>query len=255
MNNNQEYNPLEIKEGLIPRFINRCKSKVKSIITVGSIGLIFAGIQTYKTVLAPDIVSEINEMINSAIREYNAIEPVSIPDSLIRYNYEVQLLKSYQDEFEIYKLHLQALNIKDISEDNESIKLYLYQCRYENMLAYGTESQRILEKAQKIFIYEKDSIKNENFGKTINADLMYLIFNMQKKSNNEKQIALTNFSFYINRGWNKLTSKEKQQVFEILYQGYANESYLKTIELHNEFYRSLYIAVSIRLREIIRESK
>lgn len=255
MNDNHEYNPLEIKEGLIPRFINWCKGKVKSIITVGSIGLIFAGIQTYKTVFAPDIASEINEIINLAIREYNAIEPASVPDSLTKYDYEVQLLKSYQDEFEIYKLYLQALNIKDVSEDNEAIKFHLYQYRYENMLAYGIESQRILEKAQKVFIYEKDSIKNKNFGKTINADLMYLILDMQKKSNNEKQIALTDFSFYKNRGWNKLTSKEKQRVFEILDQGYASESSLKTIELQNEFYKSLYIAVSIRLREIIRKSK
>lgn len=253
MDENQVYNPLEIKEGLILRFINWCKSKVKSIITVGSIGLLFAGIQTYKTVFAPDIASEINEIINSAIHEYDAIEPVVIPNSLYRYNYEVKLLKSYQDEFEIYKLHLQALNIMDISEDNEAIKFHLYQYRYENMLAYGTESQRIIEKAQKVFIYEKDSIKNEKFGKTINADLMYLILDMQKKTNHEKQVALTNFSDYKNRGWNKLTSKEKQRVFEILDQGYASESSLKTIELQNEFYKSLYIAVSIRLREIIRE--
>lgn len=255
MNDNQVYNPLEIKEGLIPRFMNWCKSKVKSIVTVGSIGLILAGIQTYKTVFAPDIASEINEMINSAIRESDAIKPVSIPDSLIRYNYEVQLLKSYQDEFEIYKLHLQALNIKDVSEDNDLIKFYLYLYRYENMLAYGTESQRMLEKAKKVFVYEKDSVKNENFGKTINAELMYSIRDMQTKSNNEKRTAVTTISYYTNRDWNKLTSKEKQRVFKMLDQGYASESSLKTIELQHELYKSLYIAVSIRLREIIRESK
>ena len=37
-------NPLEIKEGLIHRVINWCKSRTKSIITVGSIGLVLTGI-------------------------------------------------------------------------------------------------------------------------------------------------------------------------------------------------------------------
>lgn len=255
MSENQVYDPLEIKEGLIPKFMNWCKRKFKSILTVGSIGLIFAGIQTYKTVYAPDIASEINKIINSAIHEYDAIESVNIPDSLIRHNPEIQLLKSYQDEFEIYKLYLQSLNITDISVDNESIKLHLYQYRYENMIAYGNESQRIIEKAQKVFMYERDSIKNENFGKTINADLMYFILDMQKKSNQERHTVLTNLSYYNLGNWNKLTSKTKQRVFEILKQGYASELSQKTIELQNEFYKSFYIAVSIRLREIIRESK
>lgn len=252
MSENQAYDPLEIKEGLIPRFINWCKGKVKSIITVGSLGLVLAGIQTYKTVFAPDIASEINEIINTTIHEYDAIEPVIIPDSLIRHNYEIQLLKSYQDEFEIYKLYLQTLNIKEVREENDTIKFHLYQYRYETMLAYGTESQRILEKAQKIFLYERDSIKNENFEKTINMDLTYLILEMQKKSNKESQIVLTDISRFKNRDWNKLASKDKQRVFESLKGGYASESLLKTIELQNEFYKSLYIAVSIRLREIIR---
>lgn len=254
MNENQAYNPLEIKDGLIYRFANWCKRKIKSIITVGSIGLILAGIQTYKTIFAPDIASEIYEVINSTIREYDAIEPVVIPDSLIKYNHEVQLLKSYQDEFEIYKLYLQSLNTKEIQEQDDMIKLRLYKSRYEAKSAIGKESLRIMKKAQEILLYEKNTIKNKDFEKTINADLMYLILDMQKKTNNEKQTVLTNFSFYENCDWNKLTSKEKQRVFEILNQGYASESFLKTVKLQTEFHKSLYISVSIRLREIIRES-
>lgn len=254
MSNNQLYNPLEIKEGLLPRFINCCKSKIKSIVTVGSLGLILTGIQTYRTISAPNIASEINEMINSTIHEYDAIEPVLIPDSLLKHNYEVRLLRSFQDEFEIYKLYLQALNTKEVCEENDIIKFHLYQCRYRTMLAYGTESSKIIEKALKVFMYEKDSVKNESFGKTINVDLMYSIFEIQKESNREKQKVFNDLTKYTDRGWHKLAPKEKSYVFEIIEKGYASEYSLKTIELQNEFYKSLYIAASIRLREIIRES-
>lgn len=250
MNENQAYNPLEIKDGLIYRFANWCKRKIKSIITVGSIGLILAGIQTYKTIFAPDIASEIYEVINSTIREYDAIEPVVIPDSLIKYNHEVQLLKSYQDEFEIYKLYLQSLNTKEIQEQDDMIKFRLYESRYEAMLAIGKESLRIMEKAQEILLYEKNTIKNKDFEKTINAGLTHSTIKMLEKSNEEGQIISANLSKFKTRS--NLTSKEKDYLLDILHKGY--ESVRRSIELQTEFHKSLYIAVSIRLREIIRES-
>lgn len=48
---------------------------------------------------------------------------------------------------------------------------------------------------------------------------MYLILDMQKKSNHEKQVALTNFSYYKNRGWNKLTSKKNNESLRFLIKG------------------------------------
>lgn len=255
MSDEQMYDPLEIKEGIIPSFINWCKKRIRSIITVGSIGLVLTGIQTYKAVFAPDLASEINEIINSSIYEYDAINPVEIPDSLIANNTEVQLLKSFQDEFEIYKLYLRSLNTKDVREDDEIMNLSMYKYRYENTIAFGAELTKILEISQRVFVYEGDTLKNNNFGKTINAGLLPVILKLQKESNKISEKSLAYLSLCSNRGFNKLTSKERKRLSEELYQGYANESNLKSIDLQSKLLKSVYIAVSIRLREIMRDSK
>lgn len=174
---------------------------------------------------------------------------------MLKCNKEIQLLKSYQEEFDIYFLYLQSLNVREIREENEIVKFSLYKSRYEMMLAYGIESQRMLEKAQEIFLYEKNVAKNEKFGITINMDLMHLILEMQKKVHEEQQATLTKLSTGKHRDWKSLTALEKEKIYTILENGYASETLLKTIELQTEFYKSLYLTISIRLKEIMRDYK
>lgn len=81
---------------------------------------------------------------------------------MLKCNKEIQLLKSYQEEFDIYFLYLQSLNVREIREENEIVKFSLYKSRYEMMLAYGIESQRMLEKAQEIFCMKRMLLKTRN---------------------------------------------------------------------------------------------
>ena len=67
-----EDNPLEINEGYIPRFITWCKKKIKAIVTIGSIGLVLAALQTYKAFFSPNVADDISNTIISTIQEYDA---------------------------------------------------------------------------------------------------------------------------------------------------------------------------------------
>ena len=95
MDNN--YNPLEIHEGLIPRFISWFKKKFKTIVTIGSVsialtvvGLALTTIQVFR----PDPAKEISKTINEIIQDAQTREFIDIPDTL-QSDDEVQLLKSY----------------------------------------------------------------------------------------------------------------------------------------------------------------
>lgn len=86
-------------------------------------------------------------------------------------------------------------------------------------------------------------------------DLMHLILEMQKKVHEEQQATLTKLSTGKHRDWKSLTALEKEKIYTILENGYASETLLKTIELQTEFYKSLYLTISIRLKEIMRDYK
>ena len=249
-----EYNPLEIKEGYIPRFITWCKKKIKAIVTIGSIGLVLAALQTYKAFFSPNVAHDISNTIISTIQEYDALRPIVIPDSIMG-NQEIKLLKEYQDEFEIFKLYLSSLDYSKIEAKEDTTKISMYMGRYQNALAYGEESQKILEIIQKVADYEQNVMHSESFGKTVDLNTMYLITLSQSVSNAERNRILHDISFYYKKGFKRLTKREKKDFYRKLERGYASEESLATIKLQTKFYKNFYIATSIRLLELINEKK
>lgn len=247
MNTNQTSNPLGKKTELIQRFIRWSKRKIKSIITIGSIGLVFAGIQAYKALFPSDITSEINDVINSAIERYGVMVPVAIPDSLFEQNSEVRLLKSYQDEFEMYKTYLQALDLSDFSAGNDTIAVRSFEYRYGKLLEYDEKAGALLQCIARIVEYEQS--RGNVF---VKPDLLESLKDANEEFASELVGVYAKFLNYYNRGFDKLTLREKKEMSKVFQQGIASKSLKRVISLQTELFESTYIAVSIRLKELLR---
>lgn len=236
---------------LIQSFIGWCKREIRSITIIGSIGVVFAGIQTYKACSSPDIASEINDVIESTIKEHDALEPVIVPDSLFEQNSEVRLLKSFQDEYNIYLSYLRVLDLSDVSEGDDTERMSAYLYRFKNVSSYQTEVTKILQLTAEVVEYE-NSIKNEHFVSMIKRDLVTSALDVQRCCSSENDVVIQVLSGYLNKDLDKLTSKERKEMYKVIHQGYASESHKKAVLLHAELFKSIYVAVSIRLKELIR---
>lgn len=243
-------NPLEIKEGLFPRFFSWCKKKARTFQFIGILGLLFAGLETYKELTEPDVAEQISNTITSTIQEYEILKPVFIPDSL-RSNPEVKILTKYQKEFEKYRLYLLSLDCSPIEEKEDTTKISLYISQYTTYQAYSTESQNMNNLITSICVYERDVVHNETFGNTVNLSKLYKINELQNDVQNERKTIINSLTYCRDKGLNNLTKKEKKEVFENLDLGISSNSELELIRLQSEFYKSFYIATNIRLLEIV----
>lgn len=249
----KDYNPLEIKEGYIPRFITWCKKKIKAIVTIGSVGLVFAALQTYKAFFSPNIASEINNTIVSAVQDYEILKPIDIPNSMMS-NQEVLLLKEYQDEFAIFKLYLSSLDYSKIEAEDDTIIFSIHQQRYNGAKAYGSESIKLLSCIIKIIQYEQEYVKNDSiFSATFDMNTMNQLYSTQNLANIERDNVLESIETYSNKGFANLTNKEKKDLYKNFEQGYASESALNTIKLQTKLFKNFFLVTNIRLSEIKKE--
>lgn len=67
MSEHDNYNPLEIKEGLIPRVFNWCKKKARIFQVLATIGVVLAGVEAYSSIFGPDIAEDISKTITATI--------------------------------------------------------------------------------------------------------------------------------------------------------------------------------------------
>lgn len=245
-----DYNPLEIKEGLFPRFFSWCKKKARTFQFIGILGLLFAGLETYKELTEPDVAEQISITITSTIQEYEILKPVTIPDSL-RSNPEVIILTKYQKEFEKYRLYLLSLDCSPIEEKEDTTKISLYVSQYTTYQAYSIESQNMNNLITSVCKYERDVVHNGTFGNTVNLSMLYKIKELQNDVQKERNTIINSLTYCSDKGLNNLTKKEKKEVYENLDMGISSNSELELIRLQSEFYKSFYIATNIRLLEIV----
>lgn len=246
MNENQ-YNPLEIHEGYIPKFLSWCKRKMRTIVTIGSLGLVLAGIQTYLAWASPDVAKEINKTIISTVEEYRSIDKVDIPDSILSNN-EVQLLKSYQDEFELYMLFLMSLKNDEVVADNDT-RLHICVCRLQTSLIYGKVCERLINLADSISSFEEKSNGNKEFNFLIDANLMIKAIELQKIVNNEQNKVIE----YLKKHSVYAQSSEKGngEFLKMLESILNSQNRLTLMQTQKELFKSIYIAVNIRLKQLI----
>lgn len=242
-----QYNPLEIHEGYIPRFFGWCKRKMRTIVTIGSLGFVLAGIQTYLAWKSPDVAKEINKTIISTVEECRAIDKVDIPDSLLN-NKEIRLLRSYQDEFELYMLYLLSLKNDEVIADNDT-RLHICVSRFEASLAYGEESKRMIKLAESISSFEEEIMCNKKFKFLIDINLMVKVIELQKLVNNEQGKFIDYMKKY--PAYMQSSEKNKEKLLKMAYSILNSQNQLTTIQAEKELYKSIYIAVNIRLKELI----
>lgn len=252
MTEQKNYSPLEFKEGLIPRFFNWCKKKARTFQVLAVIGVVLAGVEAYSSIFGPDIAEKISTTISTTIQDYETLKPVTVPDSL-QQNEEICLLKRYQKEFELYKLYLNSLDCSPIEVKSDSTKLQLIVSKFYGFDAYNTEATKLLELAISINTYEAETAKNESFNKTINISKGYRILQLQKIQNNMQKEMIKSLSYYSTKGFNNLTKKERNAMYNGLEEIVSGEVALELIKAQTEFYKSFYIATSIRLHELINQ--
>ena len=246
------YNPLEIKDGLFPRFFSWCKKKARTFQFIGILGLLFAGLETYKELTEPDVAEQISNTITSTIQEYEILKPVSIPDSL-RSNPEVKILTDFQKEFEKYRLILLAQKTPPIVENEDSIKIQLYYSAYINYNEYCLETKVLNDMVVSILKFEENIIANEKFGYTVSRANLYKASALLDQIVAERDAIIPTLKSCVEKGLNNLTKKEKTKLYENLELGISSEAVLELIKVQTEFYKSVYIATNIRLLEIVND--
>lgn len=254
MNEQQSnYNPLEIKEGYIPRFFSWCKTYIKrfkkQVLTLGVLGVVLTGIQTYMVCFSPDVASEINEVITSSLKDYQALTKIDIPESLLG-NEEVKMLKRFQDEFEIYKLHLMTLDYSEVRVENKDKRLIYSNRVYANKV-YSDVCIKQTSLAQSILDYEANTLHDTTFGATLDANILYEMLKYQKIITEQRKKVLVYMS---DVDFSKLSKKAKRIYCRNLEKSYASKDNLKCIRLEREFYKSFYLATSIKLKRIIMDN-
>lgn len=252
MTEQKNYNPLEIKEGLIPRIFNWCKKKARTFQVLATIGVVLAGVEAYSSIFGPDIAEDISKTITATIQDYETLKPVTVPDSLLQ-NEEICLLKKYQKEFELYRLYLNSLDCSPIDVKSDSTKLQLLVSKFYGFDAYNTEASKLLALAMSINSYEAETAKNESFNKTINISKGYRILQLQEIQNNMQKEMIKSLSYNSTKGFNNLTKKERNAMYDGLEEIVSGEVPLELIKAQTEFYKSFYIATSIRLHELINQ--
>lgn len=240
---NKEYNPLEIREGLLVRFWSRIKKQAKMLWTIAGISLLFTGLQTYKAFFAPNMAQEFAKTITNMIAEFNTYTPVQVPDSLMG-DEEVRLLSIYQSEFEIYKLRLSSLIFNRVPKEGANSYSILL-CKWQNFISYQKESQNMLEMQKRIVSYERSLAKNEDFASTIDIRLFY---ELADKQNECIQI--------YNKAYEQIKErKTRKEIIEKVDCLFENEVVLEEIELQRELHKTFFIATSVRLLEIVNQKK
>ena len=241
---------MKIKENIFFRFWKWCKKQVKVLGTIAGISLLFAGLQTYKAFFAPDISKEINATIINTVKEFQTYKPVEVPDSL-RKTEEVCLLLLYQREFEIYKLYVATLNFDKIKCTDDSMVMSIHKNNINRMMVYMNKTKELNQLARRILNYESKIVHNENFEKNMDIQLFVefeeVFDNLIKETSKVVEIS----QLYLRKDIKDWTSKEKEQLNNLMKKMYNSNTFLDFIKSHTKLQKNIYIATSIRLLEIL----
>lgn len=255
MDNN--YNPLEIHEGLIPRFISWFKKKFKTIVTIGSVSIALTAVGLGLTaiqVFRPDPAKEISKTINGIIQDAQTLEIVNIPDTLLS-NEEVQLLKSYHSAYNNYinqcKAYQTVLNDRKFDKKNDASILQHYLHIGNHRQQYRFTLTAIINQCNDILQFEQNS-GNQQFIYLLDIRAYMSLIERLKSENNEwKRINAMLQSSVSNH--NSYYQHNKTNIFKSLNNMFFGNEELESFELQKRILKDFHIACNVRLMELINE--
>lgn len=135
----------ENTKNMLDKFVNLCKEKIKWfqrkmkwLLSLAGIGVIFTGIQAIASIKScsepiPDpieVISELKNTLKPILIDAEKLKPMEIPDSLLK-KQEVKCIKKFQGKFEIYRQYIDDY----VSSYNEN-KRVKYNSQEELIRAY-----------------------------------------------------------------------------------------------------------------------
>lgn len=255
MDNN--YNPLEIHEGLIPRFISWFKKKFKTIVTIGSVsialtvvGLALTTIQVFR----PDPAKEISKTINEIIQDAQTREFIDIPDTL-QSDDEVQLLKSYHSAYWNYiyqcKAYQAVINDKKFDRKNEASILEHYLYIGNHYQQYRLTLKAITKQCDDILQFEQYS-GNKQFEHLLDKQAYVSLIKRMESENNEWKCINTMLESSVSN-YNSYYQHNKANIFKSLNSMFFGNVQLELFELQKRILKDFHIACNVRLMELINE--
>lgn len=253
----ENYNPLEIHEGLIPRFISWFKKKFKTIVTIGSVsialtvvGLALTAIQVFR----PDPAKEISKTINGIIQDAQTLEFVNIPDTLLS-DEEVQLLKSYHSAYNNYinqcKVYQAVLNDRKFDRKNEASILHHYLYISNHHQQYRLTLTAIINQCNDILQFEQNS-GNKQFEHLLDKQAYISLIERLDSENNEWKRINTMLQSSVGNH-NSYYQHNKTNIFKSLNNMFFGDDELESFELQKRILKGFHIACNVRLMELINE--
>ena len=280
MENNEEYNPLEIKEGLIIKLFNNVKAIFKKFkrlfLTVGVLGisttLLTFGVDKLIEKFYHDedslkqeemhqeemesakrsekIAKEISETLAAMQEDFQRLQPINIPDSLLT-DPELAIINGFLVEFELYKDIAKTIDFSAIQTADYETRLNIYLSRIHIVAKYINQSQKLFAKATDILKYEAEKGID---GITIDLGQMNNLEQcMDATDKNYKEIE-DSLTIYL--GLDKrhiLKDDTRKQLYKIIERTYSSVEFLNQITGEKRFYNSLYTQIKIRLKQIQKE--
>lgn len=230
--------------GNFNRFWAWCKRKWKTLFTLGTLTVILMVAQILIPIIwpsGPDYGKELTDALVKVQEDNRALQPVAVPDSLLVKSESLQLLKSYQDEYEEYLMACKLLDFSKLKgRDFRDLSLE-FSGRHNALLNYLQKTSDLNKKVELIAEKVPDVQINASKILAVGEAIAKVVSTLKPLNLNAAKGMIGGYDIKTEDGLKKFYSEQIQ-----------TSEMLDMVNSCSDAFKSIYLACSAKMKEEIK---